>query len=98
MVDLSSLGPVLETNAFFDGLRVFTAIWSGMLLPVLVLVGYRYRNYGFYALSIFILISVLSSIDRVGEPFLVYLTPLLIVGLALSSYWVWVRSREPYTR
>lgn len=81
----------VENNAFFDGLRVLVAIWSGMILMPMLLVARRTKNLGFYALAIFIFISAVRSADLIGEDFILYLTPLRIVGLALATYWMWAR-------
>lgn len=81
----------LPDNPVFDAMRVLTAIWSGMLLIPMIIVGYRTQNYGFYALAIFMFLSALNSLDQLGDPFVVYLTPLRLVGVSIATYWMWTR-------
>jgi hypothetical protein len=98
--------PLVSTNVEMNGkaeypdsplvnaLRLLTAIGSGALLPAMIVIAWRTRNYGFWSLSTFVLLSAIGEADQVGRPFVPYQLPLRVLGLVFAAYWASVKARE----
>lgn len=86
-----ALFPTIPTNEWIDSARVLVSIWSGMLLLPMVVVAKRTKNYGFYALAIYVFLTSVSEADQVGRDFVVYQLPLRALGIGIATYWLWKR-------
>lgn len=86
--------PTIPSNEYIDTARVIVSIWSGMILLPMLLVAWRTKNYGFYALAIYVFLTSVSEADQVGNDFVVYQLPLRAIGIAIATYWMWKRRRS----
>ncbi len=82
-------------------LRYTIVVGLGLLVPPMLILGWRRRNPGIFALVIFSITGALGAFEELGEPYPGLQLPSRLVGLALIIWWLmreWCADDYPTSR